>query len=230
MLWLPENLEEPVPGLVVLQEIFGLSASMQQRCADLAARGYAVLAPQLFARLDPPVAGIEDGEELEPWLEEGMALTARLPWERAEADALAAIGALRAHGAVDAERVGLVGFCWRRAPFSAAASAAEEDRPVSVLVSYYGSALPTLLHRAPAVDVPSLHHFGTADAFIPSSRSSGSGRRSPPAVPGSRCARAPRGSGPRLRQPPSRPAPRRGVRAAWRQTLDVLAEVLPARG
>ena len=65
LLWLPEDLDQPVPGLVVLQEIFGLSSYMQQRCADLAARGYAVLAPQLFARLDPPVVGIEDGEDLQ---------------------------------------------------------------------------------------------------------------------------------------------------------------------
>ena len=134
LLWLPEDLDQPVPGLVVLQEIFGLSSYMQQRCADLAARGYAVLAPQLFARLDPPVVGIEDGEDLQAWLEEGMALTSRVPWERAEADAIAAIGALRAHGAVDSERVGLVGFCYGgRLAFSAAASAAEEDRPVSAV-------------------------------------------------------------------------------------------------
>ena len=50
LLWLPENLEEPVPGLVVLQEIFGLSDYFQQRCADLAALGYAVLAPQQIGR------------------------------------------------------------------------------------------------------------------------------------------------------------------------------------
>ena len=232
MLWLPENLEEPVPGLVVLQEIFGLSASMQQRCADLAARGYAVLAPQLFARLDPPVAGIEDGEELEPWLEEGMALTARLPCERAEADALAAIGALRAHGAVDAERVGLVGFCYGGGlAFSAAASAAEEDRPVSVLVSYYGSALPTLLHRAPAVDVPSLHHFGTADAFIPLEQverireavTAGGDREQVRFV-------LHEGAGHAFDNPHPGLHHAAASEAAWRQTLDVLAEVLPARG
>lgn len=78
------------------------------------------------------------------------------------------MGALRAHGAVDSEQVGLLGFCYGGGlAFAAAASAADEQRPPSVLVSYYGSALPTLLHRAPLVGAPSLHHFGTADAFIP---------------------------------------------------------------
>ncbi|MDN5685867.1 MAG: dienelactone hydrolase family protein [Brachybacterium sp.] len=168
LLWLPENLEQPVPGLVVLQEIFGLSASMQERCANLAALGYAVLAPQLFARLDPPVVGLEDGGDGEAWLAEGMALTDRLPWERAEADALASLNALRAHGAVDSERVGVLGFCYGGGlAFAATAAATLEDRAPSVLVSYYGSALPTLLDQAAHVTAPSLHHFGTADAFIP---------------------------------------------------------------
>src|SRR5690625_6093636 len=85
---------------------------MHQRCADLAALGCAVLAPQLFARLDPPVVAIDHDEDFDWWLAEGMELTQALPWERAEADAIAALGALRAHGAVDESRVGLAGFCY----------------------------------------------------------------------------------------------------------------------
>lgn len=178
LLWLPEEAQgsgdpsgpgpDPVPGIVVLQEIFGLSASLRRRCADLAALGCAVLAPQLFARLDPPVVGLEEQADGETWIAEGVALTSRLPWERAEADALAAREALRSHPAVDPGRVALLGFCYGGGlAFSAAATAAEHGDPVTALVSYYGSALPTLLDRAGSVDVPSLHHFGSADAFIP---------------------------------------------------------------
>ena len=231
LLWLPEDLDQPVPGLVVLQEIFGLSTYMQQRCADLAARGYAVLAPQLFARLDPPVVGIEDGEDFQVWLEEGMALTSRVPWKRAEADAIAAIGALRAHGAVDSERVGLVGFCYGGGlAFSAAASAAEEDRPVSALVSYYGSALPTLLDRAAAVDVPSLHHFGTADAFISLEQveqirgavTAGGTREQVRFV-------LHEGAGHAFDNPHPGLHHAGAAEAAWQQTLGFLAEALPPR-
>ena len=39
--------------------------------------------------------------------------------------------------------------------------------PITAVVSYYGSALPNLLGLAPDVTSPSLHHFGTADAYIP---------------------------------------------------------------
>src|SRR5690606_30814817 len=50
LLWTPSGAEGPVPGIVVLQEIFGLSAYIRGRCQDLAEQGYAVLAPQLYAR------------------------------------------------------------------------------------------------------------------------------------------------------------------------------------
>src|SRR5699024_5049736 len=126
------------------------------------------LAPQLFARLDPPAVGIEDREDGDSWLAEGMELTARLPWERAEADAVAALGALRAHGAVDPERVGLVGVGYGAGvAFAATAAAAAEERPPSVLISYYGSALPALRDRPGQLEVPSPPHFGTAAAFLP---------------------------------------------------------------
>lgn len=168
LLWLPAEADGPVPGLVVLQEIFGLSDYLRSRCADLAALGYAVLAPQLFARLEPPVLAVEDDEDFEAWLAEGMELTQALPWERAEADAVASLAALRSLEAVDAERVGLVGFCYGGGlAVAAAATAAETGRAPAALVSFYGSALPALLDRARTVEVASLHVFGTADAFIP---------------------------------------------------------------
>ena len=60
LLWLPEgaSADAPVPGLVLVQEIFGLSDYVRSRGADLAALGYAVLAPQVFGRLDPPVVAV----------------------------------------------------------------------------------------------------------------------------------------------------------------------------
>ena len=232
LLWLPEDLEQPVPGLVVLQEIFGLSEYLQQRCADLAALGYAVLAPQLFARLDPPLVGMEDWDDIDSWLSEGMALTGRLPWERAEADAIAALGALRAHGAVHSERVGLVGFCYGGGlAFAAAASAAAEDRPPSSLVSYYGSALPTLLDRAAQVEIPSLHHFGTADAFIPLEQVTEIRR----AVTADDTRdqvrfRLHEGAGHAFDNPHPGLHHAEAAEAAWQQTAGFLAETLRARG
>ena len=45
------------PGLLLLQEIFGVSDYIKQRGADLAALGYYVIAPEIYWRLDDTVAG-----------------------------------------------------------------------------------------------------------------------------------------------------------------------------
>src|ERR1041384_5467072 len=43
------------PGLVVIQEIFGVNSVMRKIADDFAARGYFALAPDLFWRLEPGV-------------------------------------------------------------------------------------------------------------------------------------------------------------------------------
>ncbi|WP_170213020.1 dienelactone hydrolase family protein [Ornithinimicrobium flavum] len=180
LLWRPAG-DGPAPALVVLQEIFGVGRYIQERCAELADQGYAVLAPQLYARLgegegdgDAPAEADADGIPVveqpaaEGGLEAGMALAQRVDWETAARDGLAALEELRGLDGVDGDRVGLLGFCFGGGlAFDVAARATDAGRPPAALVSYYGSALPGLLARAEKVTCPSLHHFGTADAFIP---------------------------------------------------------------
>src|ERR1051326_6091790 len=43
------------PGLVVIQEIFGVNSVMRKIADEFAARGYFALAPDLFWRLEPGV-------------------------------------------------------------------------------------------------------------------------------------------------------------------------------
>ena len=98
----------------------------------------------------------------------GVAMVATLRGRAGHDIVQAALEALRAHEAVDPDRTGLLGFCYGGGlAVSATAAAAAEGRAPAALISYYGSALPTLLDRAAGIEVPSLHHFGTADAFIP---------------------------------------------------------------
>lgn len=152
-LWLPESGRGP--GIVLFQEIFGVSAYVQRRAADLAEHGYVVLAPEIFWRLGrtTPIEG--DGA-----LEEGVGLASRLDWEAAVGDGVAAVHALADRDDV-VGHVGVLGFCFGGGLGYAVAAATS----VAALVSYYGSALPQL-HDQVSVTVPSLHHFGLDDSFI----------------------------------------------------------------
>ena len=167
LLWLPEgaSAQAPVPGLVVLQEIFGLTDYIRSRCQDLADLGYAVIAPQVYARLDPPVLALEDDEE--DLLGRAMGLLGQVDWDQAVRDGLAARDALASMPEVDDAAIGLVGFCFGGGlAFNVAALASQAEVPPAALVSFYGSALPQLLHLAEDVECPSLHVFGTDDAYI----------------------------------------------------------------
>lgn len=149
----------PRPALVVFQEIFGVSDYIRGRCADLAGQGYVVLAPELYWRL--PQRRVEEGAE--DMLEQGLALAGQLDWDAAVRDGASVV----AHAAAlpEVDRVGLLGFCLGGG--LAYAVAASSTPPPAALVSYYGSALPQLVGAGVQVEVPSLHHFGTADAYIP---------------------------------------------------------------
>ncbi|GAB3874016.1 dienelactone hydrolase family protein [Terrabacter terrigena] len=149
------------PGIVVLQEIFGVSGYVQRRAAQLAELGYVVVAPEIFWRL-----GVTSPVEGEGALQEGMSLVQRLDWQAAVSDATATVEWLRGRDEVTGG-VGVVGFCFGGGlGFNAAAHLeAEGSAPVDALVSYYGSALPGL-HDVMTVTAPSLHHFGLSDSFI----------------------------------------------------------------
>ncbi|MFI6680485.1 dienelactone hydrolase family protein [Kribbella sp. NPDC050470] len=148
------NSEGDGPGVLLLQEIFGVSGYIKQRAEDLAALGYYVIAPEIYWRLDDT----ELDESAPDLLEKAMALLGRLDWDLAVSDSVAALEYLRGRDL----GTGIVGFCFGGGlGFNVAAAS-----PPDVLVSYYGSALPQLLELAPKVTAKSLHHFGDADTYL----------------------------------------------------------------
>lgn len=154
-MWLPEA--GSGPGLLMLQEIFGVSDYIQHRSADLARLGYVVIAPELYWRL-----GDQKLDESSPdVLSEAMGMAGQLDWGTTVADAVAALGALQSREEVGGG-AGVIGFCFGGGLAFNVAAVADP----AVLVSYYGSALGQLLELSDQVTAPSLHHFGLADAYI----------------------------------------------------------------
>lgn len=147
------------PGIVLFQEIFGVTAYVTSRARDLAGLGYAVLVPHLYWRQGDLV--IEGGDDALPRAMDAMG---RVDWSEVVADGAAAVAALRERPEVDGP-TGVLGFCFGGGV--AFAVAARTGAGPNFLVSYYGSALPNLLDLAPQVRCPGLHHFGLEDAYIP---------------------------------------------------------------
>ncbi len=149
-------------GIVLVQEIFGVTPYILQRAADLADLGWTVLVPNLYWR----VGGAAITEDDPAMMPHAMELMEANPWDATVADIRACVKALRTHPETEG-RVATLGFCYGGGLAYAAASGVEAPEAPDALVSYYGSALPALVDEIPVVMVPSLHHFGEADEYVP---------------------------------------------------------------
>ncbi|HEX7094651.1 MAG TPA: dienelactone hydrolase family protein [Acidimicrobiales bacterium] len=145
------------PGMLVLQEIFGVNAYIRDVCARLAEMGYVAMAPDVFWRLERNVElGGDDAA-----LEAAYGYIRRYDWQAGIADLVAALDHLRAMPETGG-RAGAIGFCFGGTTSFALACRARPD----VVVSYYGSGVPDWLAEADGVTTPVLFHFGTKDPYI----------------------------------------------------------------
>ncbi|MBL8201363.1 MAG: dienelactone hydrolase family protein [Chromatiales bacterium] len=144
----------PKAGLLVLQEIFGVTAHMRHVADGFAAAGFLALAPALFDRLKP-------GTEL-PYtrIDEARTLMQRLAIGDVASDLAGAVATLRARLPAGT-KVGAVGYCWGGAIADLAACRTDVD----AAVSYYGRANVAWLDEQPRC--PILYHFGGKDPLIP---------------------------------------------------------------
>jgi carboxymethylenebutenolidase len=137
--------------LVVAQEIFGVNSHMRYACAQLAAAGFAVIAPALLDRAERK---LELGYSAED-LQHGFALRARVP----ESATVMDIEATRA--VFGASKVGIIGYCWggRVAWWGATRSDA-----FAASVAWYGGGIAADRNELPRCPVQM--HFGEIDHSI----------------------------------------------------------------
>jgi carboxymethylenebutenolidase len=144
------------PGIVVLQEIFGVNRNIRNVADWYAAHGFVALCPDLFWR-------IERGVELtEADRSKAFSFYQQLDEAKAVEDSAAALEFLRKHPACSG-RAGAVGFCLGG---NLAYLLSARFKP-DCAVGYYGVSIEKALDEAKNLSSPLLLHIAGADQFCP---------------------------------------------------------------
>jgi carboxymethylenebutenolidase len=154
----------PFPVVLVVQEIFGVNAYIQDVCRRLAKLGYLAIAPELYWR-QGDVSRITDLRQII------NDVVSSVPDAQVMSDLDAAVD-FAAAGRGDPTRIGITGFCWGgRAAWLYAAHSGR----LKAAVAWYGklSGATESLHPAQPVEIadqlncPVLGLYGGTDPSIP---------------------------------------------------------------
>ncbi len=146
------------PGLVIIQEIWGVNQHIRTVADQYALDGYVVLAPDVFWRQQPRV----DLQYNEADTELAYQYMKNLDGAHAVLDLQATAQALRARAEVN-DKIASIGFCMGgRLSYALAATGA-----VDAAVCYYGGGIQNQLELAAQIEVPILFHYAALDAHIP---------------------------------------------------------------
>jgi carboxymethylenebutenolidase len=146
------------PGILLLQEIFGVNKSMRETADHYAEEGYVVLAPDLFWRMEP---GIELGYS-EADFNKAFGYYQRFDANQSIKDADDALKVLRSRPECKG-KVGALGFCLGGKLAYLVAARTNVD----CAVSYYGVGIEADIAEAANVKVPVAFHFAELDKFAP---------------------------------------------------------------
>jgi carboxymethylenebutenolidase len=143
---------KPRGGIVVIQEIFGVTRHIRAVADQYAAAGYAAIAPALFDRIEPNI----DVPYTD--MQKGFAYMQKLKNDEVLLDLDAGIEKLAGSG-----KVGSVGYCWG----GTMSYLASTRLPLAAAVAYYGGGVNRYLSAKPLC--PVMFHFGERDTHIPAS-------------------------------------------------------------
>ncbi len=148
----------PAPGVVVIQEVFGVNAHIREVTERVAQAGYTALAPDLFWPVEP---GFETGYT-EDDLTKARAARAQIDTDKAVEDVGATMEVLKGRAECSG-KIAVVGFCWgglitylTHARFNPTCSSA-----------YYGGGIVNNIDEVAQFNSPIIFNFGSADASIP---------------------------------------------------------------
>ena len=149
------------PGVIVVQEWWGLNSQIKGVCDRLTAEGFTALAPDLY---HGELAGHDE-------MDRAAELLNTMPIDRAARDMSGAVDYLAGHDAVRGDSVGALGFCM--GGNLVLLLAARRPDKVTTVVSYYG-----VIPSPDELDVAGIKaavqgHYGTSDGFMPTDAARG---------------------------------------------------------
>ena len=143
------------PGVLVLQEWWGLVPQLTRVCDRLAADGFVALAPDLY-----------EGEVAEHTeMDKAAQLMSTMPMDRAARDMGGAVDYLLANKAVQSDKVGVVGFCMG-GMLTLLVSALQGDK-IGAAAPFYGAPLGDGEPDWSNLSAPVRGHFAANDDFFP---------------------------------------------------------------
>ena len=146
----------PFPAVIVSQHGGGVDQFIRDMCDKLAQEGFAAVAPNLFHRFT------------EEQLDNRSGRIQHLNDLQISADISATVDWLRAHSAINGERIGITGFCMGgRVAWLGAAT----NRHIKAAAPYYGGNIfvnwgggeQTPFDLSAGISCPVLFHFGSID-------------------------------------------------------------------
>jgi len=148
------------PGMVVLQEIFGVNEFLRGIADWYAAHGFVAICPDLFWRQERGVQLTDNDADFQ----KAIQLYQGLNEAKAVEDSAAAVEFLRKHPACSG-CVGAVGFCLGG---NLAWLLSVRFKP-DCAVGYYGVGIESALAEAPRISSPTMLHMAGRDQFCPPS-------------------------------------------------------------
>ena len=147
------------PGVLCIQEIFGINHAMRDIAEHWAGQGYVAVAPDLFWRQEPGV-DITDRTD-EEWAK-AFSLYKGFDVDKGIDDLRATVSHMRAMSGCSG-KVGTVGFCLGGKLAYMLACRADTDANVG----YYGVGIEELLDEAASITKPLMLHIAEEDGFVP---------------------------------------------------------------
>lgn len=140
------------PGVIVIQEWWGLTDYIARIADQLAAEGFVALAPDLY------------GGKTTHDSDEAGSLMMSLPVEQAALDLAGAVDFLLGHEAVTSSKVGAIGFCMGGG--FVLMLAAQQSARVGAAVPFYGVG-PAVPDAYAGISAAVQGHYGENDDFFP---------------------------------------------------------------